>query len=238
MQDLADEVLAELVLRGDETVLDAGCGSGRVTEALIERVPRGRVIAVDGSADMIAAARERLGDRVELHVADLLELELEQPVDVVFSTATFHWIADHDRLFAALHRVLKPEGTLVTQFGGGDNLAGFMHAADVVASRPSYAAELGGKHLWRFFYTPEQERTRLLAAGFQSADAWLEPSPQTFDSHQSLADFVRAVVLSSHVAALPDHLRDNFVHDVVDEVVRRHGAPMLDYVRLNVDATA
>src|SRR5215218_10706344 len=103
-------VLERLPLAGDETVLDAGCGSGRVTERLLERLPRGRVIAADASESMIEKAREKLGDRVDYLVADLTELELSEPVDVVFSTATFHWISDHDRLFARLHAALVPGG--------------------------------------------------------------------------------------------------------------------------------
>ena len=104
------EVVERLDLRGDERVLDAGCGTGRVTAFLVERLPRGEVVAVDGSEAMVAETRRRLGDRVEAFASDLLELELDRPVDAVLSTATFHWIADHDALFARLHGVLKPGG--------------------------------------------------------------------------------------------------------------------------------
>src|SRR3954453_1270243 len=128
MEQMGRVVLERLELRGDETVLDAGCGSGRVTEPLIDALPRGRVIGVDGSAKMIDAARERLGDRAELHVQDLTALTLPEPVDAVFSTATFHWITDHDALFARLHGVLRPGGRLVAQCGGAGNIAS-VHAA-------------------------------------------------------------------------------------------------------------
>src|SRR5271167_1690890 len=125
MEALGREVLSRLELRGDETVLDAGCGSGRVTEALLERLPRGRVIAIDVSASMLAAARERLGRGsagLEIRQADLLELELDAPVDVILSTATFHWIADHEALFRRLHGALRPGGRLVAQCGGEGNI--------------------------------------------------------------------------------------------------------------------
>ena len=102
MEALGREVLGRMQLRGDEVVLDAGCGSGRITQALLERLPRGRVVAVDASPSMVHAARDRLGDAAEVRLADLLELELEEPVDAVISTATFHWIADHDHLFRRL----------------------------------------------------------------------------------------------------------------------------------------
>jgi trans-aconitate 2-methyltransferase len=237
-------VLDRLALRGDEVVLDAGCGSGRVTLQLLERLDRGgRVIAADQSPAMLDEAHNTLHDyraRVAFVQTDLLDIDraLDEQVDVVFSTATFHWIADHERLFAALHRVLKPGGRLVAQFGGGSNLAGFMQATDAVACEQPYAPSLNGKDLWRFFYSPEQTRARLLAAGFAVADAWLEPSPQTFADHQALAEFCRAVVLSSHLAVLPERLRQAFLDQVVDEVARRLGGFVLDYVRLNVNAIA
>src|SRR5687767_10825160 len=123
LEAMGRDVLDRLVLRGDETVLDAGCGTGRVTAVLAERLPRGRVIAVDGSAAMVREARARLpADRVEVREADLLELELDSPVDAIVSTATFHWIGDHDRLFARLHAALAPGGRLVAQCGGAGNV--------------------------------------------------------------------------------------------------------------------
>ncbi|HEY2595413.1 MAG TPA: methyltransferase domain-containing protein, partial [Chloroflexota bacterium] len=180
--------------------------------------------------------------RVTYVETDLLDVDraLQQvaPVDAIFSTATFHWIDDHARLFAALHGVVKPGGQLVSQFGGGANLAGFMQATDAVAERPAYADDLQGKSLWRFFYSPEQTRERLQSAGFTVVDAWLEPSPQTFEDGASLGNFARAVVLRNHLNALPAALQDAFVAEVTAEIARRQGGYVLDYVRLNADATA
>ena len=124
MEAMGREVLDRLELRGDERVLDAGCGTGRVTAALVERLPRGEVVAVDGSPAMVAEARERLGPGVEVFAADLLELELDRPVDAILSTATFHWIADHDRLFERLFAALRPGGRIVAQCGGAGNVGG------------------------------------------------------------------------------------------------------------------
>ena len=117
MEALGRDVLERLELVGDETVLDAGCGSGRITEALIERLPRGRAIAVDQSPSMVEAAKQRLGPDADVRVVDLLELDLDEPVDAVLSTATFHWIADHDLLFKRLRSALRPAGRLVAQCG-------------------------------------------------------------------------------------------------------------------------
>src|SRR3954471_24568760 len=111
------DVLDRLELAGDETVLDAGCGTGKVTRVLHDRLPRGHVIAVDAAPSMVEQARAALPAAVDVRQADLLDLALERPVDAVLSTATFHWIADHDRLFAALHAALRPGGRLVAQCG-------------------------------------------------------------------------------------------------------------------------
>ncbi len=238
-------VIDRLELAGDEVVLDAGCGSGRVTAQLLERLPRGRVIAVDNSASMLAQARQTLapfGERVEIVEADLLAIDVSEPdirdLDLVFSTAVFHWIADHPRLFAALRRTLRARGRLVAQCGGGDNLGRFMATTDIVAARQPFAGQLQGKHLWRFYAWPEETEGRLLAGGFQAAEAWLEPSPQRFASAEALKDFARGVVLSAHLTALPEELRESFADQVVQEIHVREGDYLLDYVRLNMQATA
>ncbi|HEX5194226.1 MAG TPA: class I SAM-dependent methyltransferase, partial [Solirubrobacteraceae bacterium] len=100
-QRWAAEQLERLTLQGDEVVLDAGCGSGKIALKLAELVPDGRVYAVDAAPSMVAHTREALGDRATVLCQDLVELALPEPVDVVFSNATFHWIPDHDALFAA-----------------------------------------------------------------------------------------------------------------------------------------
>jgi trans-aconitate 2-methyltransferase len=134
----AERVLARLPLRGDETVLDAGCGSGRVTRMLLERLPDGQVVAVDSTPSMVEHARDA-HDRARATVllADLTELVLDEPVDAVFSNAVFHWIPDHEALFARLYDALLPRGRLVAQCGGKGNVARFHAAAwEVAAEEP------------------------------------------------------------------------------------------------------
>src|SRR3954470_13883616 len=129
---MARDVIDRLDLRGDERVLDAGCGTGRVTAELLERVPNGTVIAVDGGSAMVEQARERLGDNVEAFAQDLLELRLDRPVDAILSTATFHWIGDHARLFERLYQALNPGGRLSAPCGGGGQIANVQRAIDAV----------------------------------------------------------------------------------------------------------
>src|SRR5919107_2930551 len=167
LEAMGREVLDRLELRGDERVLDAGCGTGRVTAALLERLPRGEVVAVDGSPAMVEEARGRLGPRAEVFVADLCELELSAPVDAILSTATFHWIADHDRLFERLHAALRPGGRLVAQCGGEGNIATVRAAIERVGE----PALEGWDGPWRFA-SPEETAARLERLGFETVRTW------------------------------------------------------------------
>jgi trans-aconitate 2-methyltransferase len=230
----AQAILDRLELTGEETVLDAGCGSGRVTALLLERLPRGRVIAVDNSETMLARAREELDPaRADVREADLAHLQLgaSEQVDAVFSNAVFHWIADHDALFASLARALAPGGRLSAQCGGAGNVAA-VHAAAVAAAADSgVAARLQGwSGPWNFA-TPEQTEARLHAAGFDEARCWLETWPVEPEEPRT---YLEAVCLGPHLERLAAHEREPFL----DAVMARLGEqPTLDYVRLNIVAT-
>jgi trans-aconitate 2-methyltransferase len=232
MEALGLAVLDRLALDGHETVLDAGCGSGRITEALIQRLPRGHVIAIDASASMVAAARERLGPEADIRQADLLELELQEPLDAILSTATFHWITDHERLFARLHAALRPGGRLLAQCGGEGNIDVLRGVAHGVLEREPYAAHFRDWQPPWHYAAPAATRERLLTAGFTAAECWLQPAPQQPEHPR---EFLATIVLGPHVQELPEELRDPFL----DEVLAELGEPVVvDYVRLNIDAVA
>lgn len=239
MEGLGREVLDRLPLAGDETVLDAGCGTGRVTQALIERLPRGRVIGVDGSADMIRVAAERLPAGTELLVQDLTRLDLGpgRAVDAILSTATFHWIADHDALFAALRGALRPGGRLAAQCGGAGNVTRVYAAARTVGDRPPYAAQLAGwAGPWNFS-TPADAERRLRAAGFTEVTVGLVERPV---QPEEPLEYLATIVLGSHLERLPPALRQPYVADVAALLAAEGagGRVTIDYVRLNLDAVA
>ena len=221
-------VLDRLTLDGSETVLDAGCGSGRVTELLCERLSSGHVVALDGSASMVDSARARLtrfGDRVSYVVADLGEPPpLDDLVDAVLSTATFHWVPDHDALFRNLAAILRPGGRLVAQCGGAGNIARIQAVLAGIGDgwlRPAH------------FETPEATEARLRAAGFVDVRCWLVEEPTVHGPGEPFETYLATVVLGAHLERLPPSERAAFVHDVAG----RLDEPMIDYVRLNIDAT-
>ncbi len=222
-------------LRGDEAVVDAGCGTGRVTELLLGHLPNGSVLGVDASEAMVAAARERFaGDpRVRIERQDILELEVEEPVDVIFSTATFHWIKDHERLFEGLARALKPGGWLVAQCGGRGNIALTLAAIEQVMGEGRFEEYFTDWEETWYFADPETTRARLEAAGFEEVETWLHDEHTEFGSADELARFLKTVVLRPHLAVLPETERDPFAAAVAGRLAER-GAPVVDYVRLNM----
>jgi trans-aconitate 2-methyltransferase len=229
-QRWAAEQLDRLALAGDEVVLDAGCGSGRITLELARRVPRGVIYAVDAAPSMVRHAQEALGDRGTALCQDLVELALPEPVDVVFSNATFHWISDHAALFAALHRNMKPGARLVAQCGGRGNIDAFRVAADEVAFSAPFAAyftEWRGP--WNYAGADETAE-RLQRAGFAEVETWLEDKPTQLDEARS---FVRTVCLVRHLDLVPTERHDEFI----DAVLAGCDDPLvLQYVRLNMTA--
>ncbi|HEY1687624.1 MAG TPA: methyltransferase domain-containing protein [Solirubrobacteraceae bacterium] len=233
LERIGREVLERLQLSGDETVLDAGCGSGRVTQALLQRLPRGHVIAVDGSPEMLDAARRRLGAAPELIHADLEALDLRgRSVDAVLSTATFHWIPDHEKLFRALRAILRDGGQLVAQCGGEGNTRELTAASRAAGEREPFAPHLADwDGPWNFIGA-EETAQRLKDAGFTQVRTWLVERPAPYED---LLEWLRVNALTAHTARLPQELREPYLHAVADELGPQ---PHISYIRLNIDALA
>jgi trans-aconitate methyltransferase len=237
------KVFARVRVRGDETVLDAGCGTGRLTADLLENLPRGRVVGVDMSQNMLLAAREhltpRFGNHVGFVVADLIALPFDGVFDGIFSTAAFHWVLDHDRLFRSLRRGLRPGGWLIAQCGGGPNLARLRDRVRGLNRSPTYAQFLGEfREPWEFS-NAETAAERMKRAGFKDVETSTEPALTTFENAGAYKEFVSSVVLHRQLALLPSsELRQEFMEAIAREAAADDPPYSLDYWRLNLNGRA
>jgi trans-aconitate 2-methyltransferase len=235
------KVLARLTLRGDELLLDAGCGTGRLTAELLEALPRGKVVALDISQNLLRSAREHLqpqfGERVPLVAADLQELPFDGVFDGVVSTAAFHWVLDHDRLFRGLHRALRPGGWLQAQCGGGPNIAHLRERMRALAVSPQYVPFLAGYPEPWLYQDAEGAAATLQRAGFVDVHTSLESAPTAMGDHTRFTEFVSTVIVRTYLERIPEAgLRRQYVAQLADQAAADDPPFVLDYWRLNLSA--
>ena len=236
-------VLDRLALRGDETVLDAGCGTARLTVELAERIPRGWVLASDLSQNMLrqardtfAAAGQSVRAKVDFICADSAALPFQGSVDGVFSTASFHWVLDHDALFRSIFAALRCGGWLVAQCGGGPNLLGLRRRAETLMKSPEFQRYFVGWRQAQNYSTGEETAGRLRKAGFTNVATWLHREDVTFPDAETYREFLETVTLHADLARIPNaELRDRFL-DLMTEQALADPQLGLDYWRLNIYA--
>jgi len=233
------EVLSGLRLHGVELLMDAGCGTGRLTAELLQDLPRGRVVGVDLSQNMLVRARDHLSpqfaSRVHFVAADLQNLPFEHAFDGIFSTAAFHWVPDHLRLFRSLFCALRPGGWLRAQCGGGPNLARLRERMDALAVAPKYARFFAHfRNPW--VYNDADIAAGLLRqAGFVEVETSLEPALTVLENAEKYSEFVRTVIVRRHLEEIPDPaLRTEFVAELARQAALDDPPFSLDYWRLNL----
>jgi trans-aconitate 2-methyltransferase len=232
-------VLTQLQLRGDECVLDAGCGTGKLTRLLLENLRRGRVVGLDLSRNMVMHAQQNLaadfGDRVRFVVADLVALPFSNCFDGIFSTASFHWVLDHDALFRSLYQALRPAGWLHAQCGGGPNLDSLRRRVRALSRTPEFSKWLGKFSEPWVFSDAEGAAARLRAAQFENVQTGLEQASFAAPGDQEFQQYLRTFVLHRHLEWLPsDALRTAFVQKLADAAAHDDPPWTLDYWRLNL----
>jgi trans-aconitate 2-methyltransferase len=229
-------VLERLAPTAGEHILDIGCGTGRLTADLALRAADLFVVGLDRSAAMLSEARRHSGDRAHFVHADAAALPLCGPFDAVFSTATFHWVPDHERLFGEIHRVLRPGGRIVAQAGGGKNLARLRARSEAIQRHAEFAPYFTRwKEPWRYAGL-DDTRARLTAAGFVEVEVGLESTPTSFADEATYSEFVSCVCLRRQLDLLPADRHASYLRPLLDLAAADDPPFTLDYWRLNIDA--
>jgi trans-aconitate methyltransferase len=235
------KVLSRVSLRGDERLLDAGCGTGRLTRELLEALPHGKVVALDASQNMLDEARAYLEPdfpgRIEFLRCDLLDLPCNQEFDGIFSTASFHWVLDHGRLFRNLYRALRPGGWLVAQCGGDKNIERLLSRAGRLMEIRAYAQYFAGYESPWEYSDAETAATRLKNAGFEEIETGLEEAPTKFPNAAEFHQFVENVILRHHLQRIPGiEVRHQFMTELTLLYEQDDPPFLIDYWRLNLKA--
>lgn len=240
----ARELIARLKLGGDESVLDVGSGDGKVTAEIAAALPRGRVVGLDGSREMIEFARAHYDDRqfpnLEFVCMDARQIELSRRFDIVFSNAALHWIEDHPAVLKGLSRVMRRGAGLIISCGGRDNALEILEAVEAVTAKDRWRNYFEGFAFPYHFYGPDEYSRWLPEAGLSSVRVELVPKAMPQRGAEGLAGWIRTTWLP-FTERVPDSAREEMIQDVVKTYLDRFpldaaGDAYVKMVRLEVEA--
>jgi trans-aconitate 2-methyltransferase len=241
----ATELIPKLELRGSESLLDIGCGDGKVTHLLSTYLPRGHVVGIDSSDEMIASARQTFphchNPNLTFLKMDARELTFREQFDVAFSNASLHWIIDHPAVLSGVYESLDKNGKLLFQMGGKGN------AQDVIAVVEELISEENSKPYFKNFtfpygfYGPEEYVPWLKEAGFKPEKVELIPKDMKLKGKEGLLGWIKSVWLP-FTDRVPQQLRESFINEIADRYIAAFpldetGFSHVKMTRLEVQAT-
>jgi trans-aconitate 2-methyltransferase len=219
-KEWGNKIISELKLRGDEHILDMGCGDGLLTAALAELVPDGFALGIDGSSSMIETAAKLSRKNLFFRVLDINSIDFTTEFDLVFSNATLHWIKDHELLLGNTFRALKANGILRFNFASDGNCSNFIKTATEAIALPKYV-----KYFYRFkwpWYMPALESYEALARKFpfKEIKVWGENADRCFPDIDAMVKWVDQPSLVPFLEHLPPYEKKNFRAIVVEKMIK------------------
>ena len=239
----AMDLVSRLDLRGDERVLDIGCGDGKITAQLASRLPKGKVLGIDLSRDMIDFARDKYPTETYSNLAfqwgDASKLDFNEEFDLVVSFACLHWVKDHLPVLKGIERSLVPSGRVLLQFGGKGNAEELLTITEDLIREDKWSGYFKGFSFPYHFYGPEEYRGWLKQAGLKAKRVDLVPKDMIHEGKKGLEGIIRNTWLP-YTERLPEELRPEFVSEIADRYIERYplveGLAHVKMARLEVEA--
>ncbi len=224
---------------GNEIVMDAGAGSGNLTKILADKVPDGKVFAVDADSNMVQQAKSNLSGcrNVQLIQSSMDKVSFPTEVDVIFSNAALHWILNQDGVFLHFWELLKPNGELLIDYGGHGNLERPISVIFKIIQSDQFKEHFTNwKQSW-YFPKPEETERLLQKVGFKEIQVDLSSQTTSFPDRLSFATFVRTVIMKPFLGFLADaNRKEQFINAFLKEF-EGHGRPWsLEFIRLTISA--
>jgi trans-aconitate methyltransferase len=240
----ARKIILSKIWTGKEIIMDAGCGSGRITKILSEIVPFGKVYAIDNDQNMISKAKDNLKDfknviTIKSNLLDIDFYKTQSRFNIIFSNAVLHWILDHYKVFKRFYELLVSNGQILIQCGGHGNLQKAISIFDTIKGSAEFTEYFSKwKDQW-YFAKPVDTEKILKEIGYRDVNVYLEDYPVTFKDKSSYATYLKTVVMGPYLKYLPsEKLQDNFLQRIINIKNENNEQTLtLDYKRLNIFAT-
>jgi trans-aconitate methyltransferase len=237
----ANELISKLTLNGHESLLDIGCGDGRITDKIAQRLPCGTVVGIDSSESMIAlASKSFTRENLSFYTMDATDIHLDNTFDIAFSNATLHWVKDHQAVLSGLKNHLNPKAKILFQMGGYGNAAEIMNVVEQVTASSQWGAYFEGFDFPYHFYGIADYEQWLRTAGYEVIRIALIPKDMVHKSRDELMGWLRTTWFP-YTDRLPEDRRELFLTILVREYIGKNpvdskGQTHVKMVRLEVEA--
>jgi len=210
--DAGRELLGLAGPRENDSILDLGCGTGKLTVELARLALQGRVTGLDPSPEMLARAREASAGLGNLRLLELpaQTMEFDDEFDLVFSNSALQWIREQEDVTNRVCRSLRKGGRIAVQMPAKNFCTEFFDAVDGAVSTLGYERFfLGWQSPWRFLAKEEYE-AMLAQAGFRSSRVYERDYRLVFNTTSEVVNWWSSAGLRPYLAALPETGQEHF----------------------------